>query len=126
MPFSDEWLVPTLVTLVPEAQMSKLRRETDAMTSAWEAVVDRRLATDNQVLKALSTRFGLPIADLSELNHKIQDSVPEAVSRKYNVLPLRITDSYLEIASANPFDIDAEKMLRSEERREGEHRSEEH
>jgi type II secretory ATPase GspE/PulE/Tfp pilus assembly ATPase PilB-like protein/CheY-like chemotaxis protein len=111
MPFSDEWLVPTLVTLVPEAQMSKLRRESDGTVSAWEAVVDRRLATDAQVLKALSTRFGLPIADVSELNHKIMDSVPEAVSRKYNVLPLRITDSYLEIASANPFDIDAEKML---------------
>src|ERR1041385_4585343 len=111
MPFSDEWLVPTLVTLVPEAQMSKLRRESDGTVSAWEAVVDRRLATDAQVLKALSTRFGLPIADVSELHTQIMDSGPEAVSRKYNVLPLRIPDSYLEIASANPFDIDAEKML---------------
>src|ERR1051325_11932227 len=101
MPFSDEWLVPTLVTLVPEAQMSKLRRESDGTVSAWEAVVDRRLATDAQVLKALSTRFGLPIADVSQLNHKIMDSVPEAVSRKYNVLPLRITDSYLEIGRAS-------------------------
>src|ERR1043165_6156196 len=111
MPFSDEWLVPTLVTLVPPAQFNRLRQETEGTASAWEAVVDRRLATDDQVLKALSTRFGLPIAAPSHINPRIQDSVPEQVSRKYNVLPLRITDSFLEIASSNPFDIDAEKML---------------
>jgi type II secretory ATPase GspE/PulE/Tfp pilus assembly ATPase PilB-like protein/CheY-like chemotaxis protein len=31
--------------------------------------------------------------------------------RRFNILPLRLTDSVLEIATANPFDIDAEKDL---------------
>jgi type II secretory ATPase GspE/PulE/Tfp pilus assembly ATPase PilB-like protein/CheY-like chemotaxis protein len=111
MAFSDEWLVPTLTTFVQEAQIARLRRELDGTPSVWEAVVDRRFATDDQVLKALAARFRFPIADLGQIEHKISEAVPEQVCRKYNVLPIRITDSYLEIATASPFDIDAEKML---------------
>ena len=37
--------------------------------------------------------------------------MPEQVARRFNVVPVGQTDSYLEIATANPFDIDAEKML---------------
>jgi type II secretory ATPase GspE/PulE/Tfp pilus assembly ATPase PilB-like protein/CheY-like chemotaxis protein len=111
MAFSDEWLVPTLATIVPEAQIVRLRRELDGTPSVWEAVVDRRFTTDNQVLNAVAARFRLPIADLTQIEHGIQEAVPEQVCRKYNVVPLRVTDSYLEIVTASPFDIDAEKML---------------
>jgi len=37
--------------------------------------------------------------------------VPEQLARRYHVLPLRLTDSYLELGTANPFDLDAEKAL---------------
>jgi type II secretory ATPase GspE/PulE/Tfp pilus assembly ATPase PilB-like protein/CheY-like chemotaxis protein len=37
--------------------------------------------------------------------------VPEQLARRYRVLPLRLTDSFLELATANPFDLDAEKAL---------------
>jgi type II secretory ATPase GspE/PulE/Tfp pilus assembly ATPase PilB-like protein/ActR/RegA family two-component response regulator len=40
-----------------------------------------------------------------------RETVPEQVARQYHILPLRITDSYLEIASSNPFDLDCEKTL---------------
>src|SRR5207302_3881143 len=32
-------------------------------------------------------------------------------ARRYRVLPLRLTDSFLELGTANPFDLDAEKAL---------------
>jgi type II secretory ATPase GspE/PulE/Tfp pilus assembly ATPase PilB-like protein/CheY-like chemotaxis protein len=38
-------------------------------------------------------------------------AVPEQLARRFNVVPVGQTDSYLEIATANPFDIDAEKVL---------------
>src|SRR5258707_14193231 len=98
MPFSDEWLVPTLVTVVPEAQIVRLRRELDGTPSVWEAVVDRRFATDDQVLQAVSARFRLPMADLPQIEPRIQDSVPEQGRRKYNVLPVRILESYRDMA----------------------------
>jgi len=111
MLFLDEWLVPTLSTLVPEGQIAAIRRDAGNATSLWEALIARRLATDEQILKAVAARFRFQIADLSSQDQHVQESVPEQLARKYNILPLRITDSFLEIATANPFDMDAEKML---------------
>ncbi|HEX7023985.1 MAG TPA: type II/IV secretion system protein [Gemmatimonadales bacterium] len=111
MVFSDEWLVPTLATLVTEEQLAVIRADARDDSSIWEALVDRRFATDEQILKAVAARFRLPIADLATQDPQVQESVPEQVARKYNVLPIRSTDSYLEVATANPFDMDAEKML---------------
>jgi type II secretory ATPase GspE/PulE/Tfp pilus assembly ATPase PilB-like protein/CheY-like chemotaxis protein len=37
--------------------------------------------------------------------------VSEQVARRYHILPIRMTDSFLEIATANPFDLDCEKTL---------------
>src|SRR5207249_2432435 len=52
---------------------------------------------------------------LAELREKAdptaKERVPEQVARRYHILPFRATDSYLEIATANPFDLDAEKAL---------------
>jgi type II secretory ATPase GspE/PulE/Tfp pilus assembly ATPase PilB-like protein/CheY-like chemotaxis protein len=41
----------------------------------------------------------------------VRDAVPEQLARTHSLVPLKITDSYLVAATANPFDIDAEKML---------------
>jgi type II secretory ATPase GspE/PulE/Tfp pilus assembly ATPase PilB-like protein/CheY-like chemotaxis protein len=111
MLFIDEWLVPTLSTLVPEGQIAAIRRDAGNSTSLWESLIARRLVTDEQILKALAARFRFQIADLTLQDEHVQESVPEQLARKYNILPLRITDSFLEIATANPFDMDAEKML---------------
>jgi type II secretory ATPase GspE/PulE/Tfp pilus assembly ATPase PilB-like protein/CheY-like chemotaxis protein len=111
MPFRDEWLVPTVSALVPEPRLAQLRRDAGNTGSLWEALVDRRILADDQILQAVAARFRIPVADLTALDPKVQQTVPEQVARKYNVLPLRTTDSYLELATANPFDIEAEKML---------------
>jgi type II secretory ATPase GspE/PulE/Tfp pilus assembly ATPase PilB-like protein/CheY-like chemotaxis protein len=112
MPFSDEWLRPTLDPMVPEEAVASIRAAAGSEeVSLWEGLVQRRLITDEQVLAAIATRFRLSVADLTLLDPTVREAVPESVARRYNVLPLRITDSYLEAATSNPFDIDAEKML---------------
>jgi len=112
MPFLDEWLVPTLETLVPEEAMQAIREASEAApTALWEQLVQRRTLTDDQILAAISARFRFPLADLAAIDPALRDAVPEGVARKHQVLPLRITDSTLDAATANPFDIDAEKML---------------
>jgi len=112
MPFLDEWLVPTLETLVPEEAMKAIREASEsAPTALWDQLVQRRTLTDDQVLAAISARFRFPLADLAAIDPALRDAVPEGVARKHQVLPLRITDSTLDAATANPFDIDAEKML---------------
>ncbi len=112
MPFTDEWLVATVQVLLPEGTIESLRAETGTgTTSLWEQLVQRRLTSDEHVLEAIAKRFRLPVADLAVTDPRVRDGLPENLVRRFNVLPLRMTDSYLEVATANPFDIDAEKML---------------
>ena len=111
MQFTDEWLVPTIETLISPADLATLRGEPGESGSLWELAVHKKLTSDDQLVAAIVGRFRLQVADLSSMDFQIREAVPETLARKFNALPLRITDSYLEVAIANPFDIDAEKML---------------
>jgi type II secretory ATPase GspE/PulE/Tfp pilus assembly ATPase PilB-like protein/CheY-like chemotaxis protein len=112
MQFTDEWLVPTIEPLLPDQAIAALRQEqAPAPVSLWETVVQRRLTGDEQILAAIATRFRFPVADMSRVDPRVQQAVPEQLARRFNVVPVGQTDSYLEIATANPFDIDAEKVL---------------
>ncbi|HEX2251249.1 MAG TPA: type II/IV secretion system protein [Gemmatimonadales bacterium] len=111
MQFTDEWLVPSIETLLSEQAVKALREEDGPAASLWEALVQRKMATNEQILGAIASRFRLPLADFSKIDAKLASSVPEQLARRFNVVPVSQTDSYLEVATANPFDIDAEKML---------------
>src|SRR5512143_2373241 len=112
MQFTDEWLVPTLEKVLPPEEIEALRQEpAEQPQSLWLTVVQRKLSTDDAILRAAAARFRLPIADLTTIDPKAKDAVPEPLVRRYNILPVRQTDSVLEIATANPFDIGAEKDL---------------
>ena len=112
MQFLDEWLVPTVEPLLPDDTLPALRQETaPGPVSLWETLVQRKLIGDEQVLAAVATRFRFPVADTSRIDERVVQAVPEQLARRFNVVPVGQTDSYLEIATANPFDIDAEKML---------------
>jgi type II secretory ATPase GspE/PulE/Tfp pilus assembly ATPase PilB-like protein/CheY-like chemotaxis protein len=111
MQFTDEWLVPSIENLLSAEAMTALRQETGPAVSLWEILVQRKLASDQQILDAIAARFRFPIADLTKPDPKLIATVPEQLARRFNVVPVGQTDSYLEVATSNPFDMDAEKML---------------
>ncbi len=112
MQFTDEWLVPTVETLLPAEALRALREASaSAPVSLWDTLVQRKLVTDSQILTAIAARFRLPIAQVATLDPRVKESVPEQLVRKFNVLPMQITDAFIEVATANPFDLDAEKTL---------------
>jgi type II secretory ATPase GspE/PulE/Tfp pilus assembly ATPase PilB-like protein/CheY-like chemotaxis protein len=111
MQFTDEWLVPSIENLLAPEAMKALRQERGPAVSLWEVLVQRKLASDQQILDAIATRFRFPLADLTRPDARLVAAVPEQLARRFNVVPVGQTDSYLEVATANPFDIDAEKML---------------
>jgi len=111
MQFTDEWLVPTLESLVPVDAMKALRGANGGPISLWEKLVQRKILTDAKILEAVAGRFRLPIADFASLDPRVKEAIPEQLVRKFNVFPLKATDAYLEVATANPFDLDAEKTL---------------
>ncbi len=112
MQFTDEWLVPTLEPMLPPDGFAAIRQEvTPAPGSLWETAVQRKLISDEQVLSAIAARFRFPVANMSRIDPRAVQTVPEQIARRYNIVPVGQTDSYLEIATANPFDLDAEKAL---------------
>jgi type II secretory ATPase GspE/PulE/Tfp pilus assembly ATPase PilB-like protein/CheY-like chemotaxis protein len=111
MQFTDEWLVPSIENLLSPEAMTALRQESGPAVSLWEVLVQRKVATDHQILDAIAARFRFPIADLTKPDPKLIATVPEQLARRFNVVPVGQTDSYLEVATSNPFDMDAEKML---------------
>src|SRR5467141_366437 len=109
--FPDEWSAHSLEGVVTPELLVELREKAPPPARLWETLVAQKIASDEQILTALSTRFRLKLADLAQLDPAAKERVPEQVARRYHILPLRATDSYLEVATANPFDLDAEKAL---------------
>lgn len=104
----DEWLWPTLERLLPREELEVVRATGDML---WQAAVEKGFTTDDSIVAGLATRFRMPVANLAEATAAARDTVNEALARKYMVLPLRVTDSVLEIATANPNDLDCERAL---------------
>src|SRR5262245_9088148 len=109
--FPDEWLAQSLEGLMTPELLQELRGKAEAGRTLWEALVAEKLTTDAEIIDKLSHRFRLKVADASKIDTSVRDGVPEQLARRYRVLPLRLTDSYLELGTANPFDLDAEKAL---------------
>ena len=108
--FPDEWLAQSFEGLTPE-RLQELRGKAEPGRTLWECVVAEKLATDAEIVDKLSHRFRLKVADVTKMDQSARDAVPEQLVRRHHVLPLRLTDSYLEIGTANPLDLDAEKAL---------------
>ena len=109
--FPDEWLAQSLEGLISPELLQQLRGKSESGRTLWECLVAEKIATDAQIIEKLSARFRLKIADTSKIDISVGGGVPEQLARRYRVLPLRLTDSFLELATANPFDLDAEKAL---------------
>ncbi|HEV2752078.1 MAG TPA: type II/IV secretion system protein [Gemmatimonadales bacterium] len=109
--FPDEWLAHSLEGVLTPELLVELRAKAEPQATLWQTLVAQKISTDEQILTALSGRFRLKLADVHQIDPAAKERVPEQVARRYHILPLRATDSYLEVATANPFDLDAEKAL---------------
>ncbi len=112
MKFTDDWLIPIVEKTLPAGTLQELYQEESANpVSLWSTLVERRLTTDDHLLATAATRSRLPVADVTSIDPTVKEAVPEDLARRFNVLPLRVTDSFLELATSNPYDYDAEKGL---------------
>src|SRR6478735_8672437 len=113
MSFTDAWLGAALEPLLPPGELDRLRpADGQPQISLWDTVVRAKLLTEEQVLKAAAERYRFPLAELASISAtKVRDALPESLARRFAVVPVRVTDSVLEVGTANPFDLEAEKML---------------
>ena len=106
---TDRWLVPVLRDLLPAGSLQVV--ESTSGPSYWRAAVDKALLTDDQVLEALSARTRFRIATDLLVSSQARDRVSERLARRFGILPLAISESTLDIATSNPYDLDCEKTL---------------
>jgi type II secretory ATPase GspE/PulE/Tfp pilus assembly ATPase PilB-like protein/8-oxo-dGTP pyrophosphatase MutT (NUDIX family) len=106
---TDRWLVPILTDILPQRSLQALQPAVGS--SYWRAVVDKALLTDDEVLEALSARTRFRIATDLLVSSQARDKVPERLARRFGILPLAISESTLDIATSNPYDLDCEKTL---------------
>ncbi|MBI2795921.1 MAG: type II/IV secretion system protein [Gemmatimonadetes bacterium] len=106
----DEWILPTLEGLLPKESVAQMVTGLQE-NSYWETAVKRQLISEDDILSALAQRFRMKVANLATVSQQAKELVPEALARKYRIVPLAITDSVLDIATADPHDLDCEKTL---------------
>ncbi|MBL0178952.1 MAG: type II/IV secretion system protein [Gemmatimonadetes bacterium] len=109
--FNDEWLATILGPLLPAGTLERAQEGQTSHDSLWERVLDARMLPEADILAALSARCRLPIADLTLVDAAGRDALPEALARRYRVVPVSVTDALLLVATANPFDVGAEQAL---------------
>jgi type II secretory ATPase GspE/PulE/Tfp pilus assembly ATPase PilB-like protein/8-oxo-dGTP pyrophosphatase MutT (NUDIX family) len=108
-PARDEWILPIIEELV--SADAAARAEGAANGSVWDAAVRLRLVPEGELLQAISTKLSTPIAPDLVVSNEAKALIPERIARKYQVLPLTASPHTLDVASANPWDLDAERSI---------------
>jgi len=108
-PTTDVWLLPVLRDILPQSAIEQV--ESTVTVSYWRAIVESGLATDEDLLAELSARTHFRIATDLLVSSEACERVPEKLARRFGVLPLSISQTILDIATANPYDLDCEKTL---------------
>ena len=103
----DAWVLPIIAELVsPEAAALAEQASTG---SAWEEAIRLRLVPETALLAAISRKLSTPVATSLSVSNDAKVLLPERICRKYRLLPLRVLAHTLDVATANPWDLDAER-----------------
>jgi type II secretory ATPase GspE/PulE/Tfp pilus assembly ATPase PilB-like protein/ActR/RegA family two-component response regulator len=108
----DAWLAPVLVNsglLTPDQSKQLLTPGTPAV---WAAAVAQGWTSDEKIAAAISRMYRLPLADVAASDSRPTALVPESLARKHKVVPISATDRTIQIATADPRDLDLEQTLR--------------
>lgn len=106
---ADRWLEPVLARLLGESDASALGGSPHH--SLLTAAVATGRVTADEVLAAAAARLQLPVADLSRTSPRAVGLLAERWARRYSVVPVAATETWLEVATSDPFNLDCERAL---------------
>ena len=105
----DSWVLPVIAELTSSEIAEQIRAS--GAHSAWEEVLRLRIVSDDSLLAALSKKLSTPIVVSLAVADDAKALVPERIARKYQVVPLSASAHTLDVATANPWDLDAERSI---------------
>jgi type II secretory ATPase GspE/PulE/Tfp pilus assembly ATPase PilB-like protein/8-oxo-dGTP pyrophosphatase MutT (NUDIX family) len=105
---SERWLRPLLADVLGQEPIAALAVDGQPL---WETVVQAGLITDDRVLTLASQHLRTSVADLRARTGNARDLLPERWARRFRVLPLRAANGTLEVATADPLNLDCERAI---------------
>lgn len=106
----DDWVIPIIEALASPEAAAAAGRAADG-GSIWDAALRLGVVEGNQLLEAISRCLRTAIAPTLESDHKARALLPEKTARRYQVLPLAASDTIIDVATSNPWDLDCERSL---------------
>ena len=105
---SESWLRPLLTHVLGQEPIASVAADGKPL---WEAVVASGLLSDDRVLAIAAAHLRISVADLRDGTSQARTLLPERWARRYRVLPLRAAAGTIEVATADPVNLDCERAL---------------
>ena len=110
-PFYGNWMV-----MVAEAAEVAGAPDLDAasgaqLVKAWDLVAQASDVSREDLAKQIAEQAGLAVADFSKRDPHAVILVPGELSRRRNVMPLRVSDREIVLATANPLSQDTKREV---------------
>ncbi len=109
---SGHWLVH-IAQRVGLAEATSLNVAANAPAAeAWDAACKGLGLSEARLADVVADFFRMEVADFSAADPEAFQVIPESISRKHLIFPLLETDRQLVVATADPTDVEVEKILR--------------
>lgn len=84
-----------------------LKKQKNSGKKLGELLLEEEVITENDLLDTLERQLGVKRIKVSEVefDEKAVKAIPEALARKYNLIPFRIENNYLEVIMWDPLNI---------------------
>lgn len=105
----DRWLLPVLRELLAPETVEWLCA--DDPPSLWRAAIERDLVDEAPLLWAASRHAGIPCSSAVAPLPTAAELLEERWARRFRVVPLAASDGMIDIATADPFDIESERAI---------------
>ena len=77
----------------------------------WSSIADVCGVGEEELTQIVAKHMSLKVADLRDVDPQCVDLIPEAVARKYQVLPLKLGTKSLHVAASDPLNLSLERSL---------------
>lgn len=109
-PTSNHWLKDVAGHSGLELDIAR-RPDISALRQAWPEVAKACRMTDEQFTQRVASHFRIGVADVGTYDPQTVKLIPEAVARRYGILPLSSTNTTLVIATSDPTNRSAHKEI---------------
>lgn len=99
--------------LSPENLVEALKAHRESGKRLGQVLIDMKLISEEEMAFALAMQLKIPYIDLTDypIESDVVETIPEEVSRKFACLPVTLSNNILNVAMADPLDLNMIKDL---------------